>query len=207
MEIVKLPLDILVPDPQNPRKHPKENIAAIKASLQRFGQVPPLVVHEETSQVVAGNGTMEAMLALGWKEADCILYKGTIEEARALGVVLNRTAELGEWNEDILASILNNLKTSGFDAMESLGFDEFDLGGIINKVEMEGFEKPNLTDVVTEGERPSELKNGNWFYIEFYGEEERFNELKNILKPYMKTEHEIHPDKFEEMVKKWKPQD
>jgi hypothetical protein len=143
MEIVKIPLDMLVPDPENPRSHPKENIDAIKASLTRFQQVAPLVVHDETSIVVAGNGTMTAMKELGWTEAECVLYSGTLDETRALGVVLNRTAELGIWDEKVLGKIIAGLKDASFDSLGVLGF---------NSGEMEDLERTFKGEIVTVGD-------------------------------------------------------
>lgn len=82
MEILTVPLEALVPDPNNTRAHPKENIDAIKASLKRFGQVLPILVRDSDSQVVAGNGTLEAMKELGWTECKAALYSGTTTSVR-----------------------------------------------------------------------------------------------------------------------------
>ena len=46
----------LTPDPGNARVHGSDNLAAIKASLQRFGQVRPLLT-TGSGTVLAGNGT------------------------------------------------------------------------------------------------------------------------------------------------------
>lgn len=64
MEILTVPIEFLVPDADNPRRHPERNLDAIMASLAQHGQAVPLVVHAETSMVVAGNGTLEAMKRL-----------------------------------------------------------------------------------------------------------------------------------------------
>lgn len=48
-------------DPANARTHGPENLAAITASLQRFGQAEPLVVHAGTGRVNGGNGRLAAM--------------------------------------------------------------------------------------------------------------------------------------------------
>lgn len=58
-------------DPANVRKHPERNIAGIKASLARFGQVKPIVI-DENNVVRAGNGTLEAARGLGWATIQCV---------------------------------------------------------------------------------------------------------------------------------------
>ena len=42
-KVETVPLDQLAPDPGNARVHGSDNLAAIKASLERFGQVRPLL--------------------------------------------------------------------------------------------------------------------------------------------------------------------
>ena len=62
-----VPIDSLSFDPANVRKHGERNLATIKASLLRFGQQKPIVV-DANGVVRAGNGTLAAAKALGWKE-------------------------------------------------------------------------------------------------------------------------------------------
>ena len=45
LSIRRVPIDALYLDPSNARAHGEENMEAIVASLQRFGQAEPLVVH------------------------------------------------------------------------------------------------------------------------------------------------------------------
>jgi DNA modification methylase len=111
----KVPLDTLTEDPNNARVHDTRNIDAIKASLTRFGQVEPLVVRKGTSTVVGGNGRIRAMRDLGWTEAEVREVELTDGEATALGIALNRTAELATWDESILAASLASLETLSFD--------------------------------------------------------------------------------------------
>ena len=59
-----VPIDSLTPDPANVRRHPDNNLEAIKASLKRFGQQKPIVV-DSADVIRAGNGTWAAAKALG----------------------------------------------------------------------------------------------------------------------------------------------
>lgn len=131
MELLTVPLEVLVPDPTNPRYHPKENIEAIRRSLDRFGQAAPLVVHEPTSVVIAGNGTLEAMKALGWTECKAVLYGGTMDEARALSVALNQIPMMASWDENNLAGLLKDLQDKGFDGLSATGLQEKAIADLI----------------------------------------------------------------------------
>lgn len=102
----------LVPDPRNARKHGERNLQAIVASLERFGQVKPIVVRDGV--VIAGNGTLAAARRLGWEQIAVVAVPGTMtdEEARAFALADNRTAELAEWDRAELAVILSELPES-----------------------------------------------------------------------------------------------
>ncbi|MBL8696375.1 MAG: ParB N-terminal domain-containing protein, partial [Planctomycetes bacterium] len=110
LEIRRVPLATLVPDPANVRTHDERNISAIRASLQRFGQVEPLLVHRSTRRIVAGHGRLQAMLELGWVEAQIVEVDFEPTEATALAIALNRTGELAGWDEPALAKILATLR-------------------------------------------------------------------------------------------------
>jgi len=122
----KVSLDSLTEDPNNARVHDARNIDAIKASLTRFGQVEPLVVRKGTSTVVGGNGRIRAMRDLGWTEAEVREVELTDGEATALGIALNRTAELATWDEGILAASLASLENLDFD-LSCFGFSQHDM--------------------------------------------------------------------------------
>ena len=70
LEIKRVPLDSLYLDPANTRTHGERNLEAIVASLQRFGQAEPLVIHRGSGRVIGGNGRLVAMQKLGWTECD-----------------------------------------------------------------------------------------------------------------------------------------
>ena len=113
----------LLPDPQNARKHDQRNLDAIKTSLDKFGQRKPIVITPE-GVVLAGNGTLEAAKALGWSEITVALTPADWDYATAKAYALadNRSAELAEWDQSILASQLIELQTEDWD-LAGLGFD------------------------------------------------------------------------------------
>lgn len=110
-------------DPKNARKHDQKNLDAIKASLEKFGQRKPIVVTAD-GVVLAGNGTVTAAKALGWKEVAVAVAPADWDDdtAKAYALADNRSAELAEWDNSILASQLIELDTAGWDIGE-LGFD------------------------------------------------------------------------------------
>lgn len=134
MKAETLPIAELTPDAANARLHDRRNVAAIKASLERFGQTRPLVVTEDLT-VIAGNGTLAAMAELGWKEAVVTRVPfATAEEARAFALADNKTAELAQWNAPVLLEALESLALEGW-PIEELGFEPQDLAALGRRFE------------------------------------------------------------------------
>src|SRR5206468_1746207 len=102
----------LRPDPANVRRHGERNLESIKASLTRFGQQKPIVI-DGAGVVVAGNGTLEAAVALGWKTIAVVRTDLLGAEAAAFALADNRTAELATWDDPALAKALEGLSADG----------------------------------------------------------------------------------------------
>ncbi len=122
MKVEKIDIEKLLFDPQNARKHGDKNIDAIKGSLSKFGQVEPLIVQKSTGIIIGGNGRLEAMKQLGFTEVDIVKVDLDNTQATALGLALNRTAELAEWDKDVLGQLLHGLREDDYDLL-SIGFD------------------------------------------------------------------------------------
>lgn len=129
MDIEHIPVDLLHADPANARRHPERNVEAIKASLARFGQVKPIVV-DAGNVVRAGNGTLHAARALGWASLACVRMPHKGAEATAYAIADNRTAELAEWDGEVLAETLKALQDEDFD-LASVGYDEAELEAMV----------------------------------------------------------------------------
>ena len=132
LAIRRVPLDALHLDPANARAHGDENLAAIEASLCRFGQAEPLVVQSSSGRVIGGNGRLVAMRKLGWSEADVVELDVDDLTAMALGIALNRTSELAEWDEENLARLLKELRAE--EVLDGVGFDQGDIDELLESL-------------------------------------------------------------------------
>lgn len=123
LQIETVKINALTPDPNNARKHDAKNLDAITGSLKLFGQRKPIVVTPDNI-VVAGNGTLEAAKQLGWDE---IVVARTPrgwswEQIKAFALADNRTAELAEWDAEILKDQMLELDAVGWEIAE-FGFE------------------------------------------------------------------------------------
>lgn len=110
-------------DPTNARKHSQKNLEAIEGSLKLFGQRKPIIVTPDNF-VIAGNGTLQAALNLGWDEIAIARtpIDWDYEKIKAFALADNRTAELAEWDPQILKEQLLELDANGWELSE-FGFE------------------------------------------------------------------------------------
>ena len=126
-----IPIDSVNLDAANARKHPEKNMAAIVASLSRFGQRAPIVVQKQGMIVRAGNARLEAAKSLGWKSIAAVVVDESSVDATAFGIADNRTGELAQWDSDVLASLLNTMPE---DDLAATGFDKDDLAELLSEI-------------------------------------------------------------------------
>lgn len=103
-----VPVDQLIRHPRNPRRG---QVTLIAESLQRFGQVRPILT--DGIQIIAGNHTYLAACSLGWTHVAAIRNDfATDDEARAYLLADNRLPELGSYENDQLLAMLEELEAS-----------------------------------------------------------------------------------------------
>lgn len=127
LEVKIIPIDDLTLDPNNAREHSQKNLDAIAHSLQMFGQRKPVVITKDLI-VVAGNGTVEAARQIGWKGLSCVAVPDDwdTDTIKAYALADNRTAELANWNSEVLLGQLRELNVNDW-SVTDLGFKGFDL--------------------------------------------------------------------------------
>ena len=110
----------LVPYERNPRKRPKEAVAAVAASLKKFGWQQPIVV-DSKNVISVGHTRHAAALSLGWTTAPVVVIPD--DQAAAYRLVDNRSGEFTVWDNDLLRAELDSLPSlDGFD-LEAFNFD------------------------------------------------------------------------------------
>lgn len=132
LQIHHIALSELTPDPSNARKHSRRNLKAIAESLKRFGQQKPIVVNQH-NQIIAGHGTFAAAASIGWQTIAMVRSDLAGNEAMAYAIADNRSAELAQWNNDILAQQLATLQIDPTLPSDACGFDEAQIQAVIDE--------------------------------------------------------------------------
>jgi DNA modification methylase len=102
MIIEKKKLSELKPAPYNPRQSTAKQEKHLKASLEKFGVVEPIIYNKQTGYIVGGHFRVRELTKLGYKEVECVIVDLNEEDERELNIRLN--ANTGEWDWDSLAN-------------------------------------------------------------------------------------------------------
>jgi DNA modification methylase len=102
MIIEKKKLSELKPAPYNPRQSTAKQEKQLKASLEKFGVVEPIIYNKQTGYIVGGHFRVRELTKLGYKEVECVIVDLNEEDERELNIRLN--ANTGEWDWDSLAN-------------------------------------------------------------------------------------------------------
>lgn len=146
LEVQSVPLDSIHEDPANARKHDPKNLTAIRASLLQFGQVEPLIVQKDSGKVIGGNGRLTVLRELGEETAQVVYVEVNDVQAAALGIALNRSAELADWDQEALARTLDALKNELPDLpVAELSFDDL-INSIAPAADVEIPEEPEAPE-------------------------------------------------------------
>lgn len=91
----------LKPAPYNARKSNERQEANLKASLEKFGVVEPIIFNKQTGFIVGGHFRVRELKKLGLKEVDCVIVDLNEADEKELNIRLN--ANTGEWDFEMLA--------------------------------------------------------------------------------------------------------
>lgn len=116
LEVARMALADIKPHPRNPRRHPKLDSpewGAIRGSLER-DYFDPLVVNTRNGQLVSGHLRHAVLLSLGYTHADVSIVDYD-EETHVARLIAANTL-LGEWEEELLATLASELESGGIPA-------------------------------------------------------------------------------------------
>lgn len=132
MKAMTTALYAIRPNPASVRTHDARNIKAIVDSLDRFGQIKPIVTDCD-GVIIAGNATYLAAKWLGWETIVTVVADLAGPDVKAYSVADNRTAELAAWNDPALLSLLQELEAEDAALFAATGFDDDDMKRLLDE--------------------------------------------------------------------------
>jgi len=107
---------------ENPREITPEARAGLRASLDRFGLVEPIVVNRRGKKLwlVSGHQRLYLLVAAGVRRARCVVISIAESEAKALSITLNNRAIQGDFTAQVALLIDELREDLGAEASELL---------------------------------------------------------------------------------------
>jgi ParB-like chromosome segregation protein Spo0J len=126
-------------------QNPRDNDGAVESvarSLQEFGFRQPLVV-DEAGVIIVGHTRYKAAVKLGMEFVPVHVAVGlSPTQVKAYRLADNKTAEIADWNMELLPIELGELQSLDFD-LGLLGFDQDELAKLLNSELAEGLCDPD----------------------------------------------------------------
>lgn len=127
----RVPIAELTQFPGNPNVG---NVEEIARSLKNNGLFEPVIVQKSTGHILSHNHVTQAAATLGWTHLDVIRVDVDDMAAKRIVAAANRTAELSQRNDFLLAELLQDI-ADGDVGLEGTGYDEGYLDELLDRVE------------------------------------------------------------------------
>ena len=150
LRIEQIPPDTLTPYEGNPRIHTEQQIEKLKASIQEYGIVLPVLI-DSANVIIAGHAVVQACQQLGIEEIPCV-RASHLTEAQTKAYILadNRLAEDSSWDTAMLKTEMLKLRDDYGLELEHTGFERRE----ILRLRMDVADEPKDEDATPE-ESPS----------------------------------------------------
>jgi ParB-like chromosome segregation protein Spo0J len=134
LTVERVPWDSLTQHPRNPRNG---DVAAIVASIRANGVYRPVIVARDGT-ILAGHHLWLALGELGRTEVDVVRLPVHPASTEAVRILLadNRTADLGNYDDGLLAQLLRDLDADA--GLIGTGYDHDDLAALLASIEDPG---------------------------------------------------------------------
>ena len=140
--VTYLPRAAIKPYAANPRKHPRDQVAAIARSIEAFGFTAPILVDKDNN-IVAGHGRHLAAELLDLAEVPVIrLERLTPEQVKAYRLADNKLADRSSWDDRQVALDLKELSELADEiVIEATGFEAAEID-----IRIQSLDEPEVAD-------------------------------------------------------------
>jgi DNA modification methylase len=187
LTVEQVPIDLLRPDPANPRRISDEELDSLERSIRQFGFVQPVLARREGNTVIGGHQRLLAARRLGLPIVPVTYLDLSQEQARLLNLALNKIS--GSWDDALLARLLADLQTSPPIDLTLSGFAEDEVRDLLRSLETrekkERAEDFDLDSALEDASREPRSKPGDlWALGEhrlFCGDATKTEDLEMLL--------------------------
>jgi len=131
LAVEQIPIDQLRPNDQNPRQN-DDAVDAVARSIQAYGFNNPIITDADLN-VAAGHTRLKAARKLGLKTVPVIRVPGLVgSKFTGFAIADNATAEIAQWDPELLNRLVSELNLDVDFDLSSLGFDDAELTQILD---------------------------------------------------------------------------
>ena len=164
MKIEHTPVRELRPYAANARTHSKKQVKQIARSIAKFGFCNPVLI-DDTKQIIAGHGRVEAAKLLGIDAVPtCQLAHLSETDKRAYILADNKLAERAGWDKELLAIELQGLIELDVD-IELTGFDTSEIDIILEDAREANGDPSGPVDEVPNSLGPAVTQTGDLWLL------------------------------------------
>jgi ParB-like chromosome segregation protein Spo0J len=126
--------DKLQPAQYNPRTMTDDAMGRLVKLLDAHGIVDPLIARRSDNMLIGGHQRLKAnsLRANPDTQVPVVYVDVNDEEAKALNIALNNTKAMGEYDNSILADLLQELDNGEIDVEAATGFAEKDIAELMH---------------------------------------------------------------------------
>jgi DNA modification methylase len=127
-------IDLLRPDPSNPRRIADAELDSLTACIHEYGVVQPVLARRADATIIAGHQRIVAARRLGHDSVPVIWVDVSGPKARLLGLALNRIS--GEWDPELLGRMVADLNAIPDIDLAISGFREDEIATLLRSLEV-----------------------------------------------------------------------
>jgi len=165
--IEKIPLKDVKPFDKNPRSISEKAEKGLRASMDRFGYVEPIVWNKTTGNIVGGHQRYAELLRQGVEEATMVVVEMEPDKELAANLTLNNPEIEGEWDEPAL-DLLEQIKGADEELFAALNLGDLQdsISSMIPKTGEDSYEDSNkevdIDELMNEADTKCPCCNFEW---------------------------------------------
>ncbi len=183
----------------NPRTITDVRFRQLVNSIKDFPKMMrlnPITVNRDY-MILAGNMRYRACLELGMKEIpdDWVQVADDLTPEEERRYIIEDNVLFGDWDWDRITNEWDERQLADW----GLDYPSFMVTDV---------PRPDFDDTALDKGKSLNAKDGNWFYVEYYGQDELFAELRAALEAagVLISPHQLDPDVFMQAMHDWAKQ-
>ena len=134
LSTVSIPIERLVPHPQNPNTHDDRQIKKLRHLIKTHGYSKGSVVYQlSTHHILAGHGLVTALKAEGYTHVDAVELDIDDDKAKAFMIADNKIADDSVIDNTLLNNLISELSAMDVPSLD-FGFDSDDLSELADRI-------------------------------------------------------------------------